>query len=619
MFCLSIGAQIAIPPVLGDGSSVNPYQISSLGNLYWLTVNPLYWNAHYQQTTNINASPTVNWNQNSGWWPIGYYGDGGDPSNNPFTGSYDGQGYVIDGLFVGDPLLHGAGLFGFISGASITNLGLTNVQVITSPINSYNAGALAGFVENNSIISHCYSTGIVNGHENVGGLVGYSINSSVENCQSSCEIQGESCVGGLVGGNGNHSTIHNSSASGNVSATLYGAGGLAGYSGYWSLISNSFCTGNSFGYTQVGGFVGFQMLSTIRNCFSRGNVTVTTDLYPHMGGFIGLNQGDYLNFNPPIQAIIENCYSTGSVFCSEGQDPSNKGFAGFDYYSMNSSNFFDSDVSNQNTDDTGVGAPKTTQEMTTMALVTPNIYVGNGWDFVGETINGDEDIWNIGNGRNNGYPYLCWEYPEDNPTLPVTLSSFTAVSPASNTVNIAWVTQSENNLLGYHIFKNNSEYLISADRITISLIPAFNQSNEQNYSFNDTDIINNTTYYYWLQSVEANGSFQYYGPTSVTITHDIVPPLTNDMTTLDNVYPNPLKQAQNAHFDVKVKDNEIAALKIFNIKGQLIKQYSSIQPGIHKITWNGKDSFDKLVANGVYFYQLSSPSYNSTKKVLLIK
>jgi len=33
-----------------------------------------------------------------------------------------------------------------------------------------------------------------------------------------------------------------------------------------------------------------------------------------------------------------------------------------------------------------------------------------GWDFIDETANGTDDIWNIDGTNNNGYPYFNWQF-----------------------------------------------------------------------------------------------------------------------------------------------------------------------------------------------------------------
>ncbi|MBN2830353.1 MAG: T9SS type A sorting domain-containing protein, partial [Candidatus Cloacimonetes bacterium] len=62
--------------------------------------------------------------------------------------------------------------------------------------------------------------------------------------------------------------------------------------------------------------------------------------------------------------------------------------------------FWDTETSGQST--SGGGTGKTTAEMLNITT-----YTDAEWDFVDETINGDDDIWGINSLHNNGYPYLA--------------------------------------------------------------------------------------------------------------------------------------------------------------------------------------------------------------------
>jgi len=42
-------------------------------------------------------------------------------------------------------------------------------------------------------------------------------------------------------------------------------------------------------------------------------------------------------------------------------------------------------------------------------------------------------------------------------------------------------------------------------------------------------------------------------------------------------------------------------------------------PGNHKVIWDGKDEKGREVASGIYFYQLKTEDYTSTKKMVLLK
>ena len=67
------------------------------------------------------ASPTAS--GGAGWQPIG-------TTDNPFTGTFDGQGYEIRDLFINRPDESYVGLFGWVGeGGVIKNLGVVNTDV----------------------------------------------------------------------------------------------------------------------------------------------------------------------------------------------------------------------------------------------------------------------------------------------------------------------------------------------------------------------------------------------------------------------------------------------------------------------------------------------------------
>ncbi len=88
---------------------------------------------------------------------------------------------------------------------------------------------------------------------------------------------------------------------------------------------------------------------------------------------------------------------------------------------------------------------------------------------------------------------------------------------------------------------------------------------------------------------------------------------------LYNNYPNPFNPETNIGFEIAKAGN--VKLTIFNTLGQQIciladQNYNS---GTHKVIWNGKDSFGKVVPAGIYFYRLTSVSNSETKKMIFMK
>ncbi len=159
-------------------------------------------------------------------------------------------------------------------------------------------------------------------------------------------------------------------------------GGFIGIVGIAGIISKCYALGDvtlsGADSCEVGGFVGYNA-GAISNCFARGDATA---VYYGAGGFAGGNRGD-----------IDDCFSTGvpSAPLLEG------GFNGYsDTGATITNSFWDTQTSGTVTSDGGTG--KTTAQMKTEATFTDA-----GWDFAA--------IWGLRADRNNGYPYLQWQYP----------------------------------------------------------------------------------------------------------------------------------------------------------------------------------------------------------------
>ena len=107
----------------GNGSKGNPYQISTIDQLQAMQDSL---DAHYVLLNDIDASVTAGWNDSAGFDPIGE-----DPENDTaFTGSFDGQDFMIRNLTIKRPCEYYVGLFGYIYSAQITNVGLDSIIVL---------------------------------------------------------------------------------------------------------------------------------------------------------------------------------------------------------------------------------------------------------------------------------------------------------------------------------------------------------------------------------------------------------------------------------------------------------------------------------------------------------
>lgn len=150
----------------GNGTESDPYQISSWTDLADVN-NDL--DAHYVLTEDLDentegydsfASSTAN--GGNGWDPLG-------SETIKFSGSFDGGGHAIEGLYINRDSETLNGLFGYIgTGGEVRNLGVTNVDLT----GQNQMGGLAG--KNNGLIENSFTTGVVDGRERTGGLVGHN-------------------------------------------------------------------------------------------------------------------------------------------------------------------------------------------------------------------------------------------------------------------------------------------------------------------------------------------------------------------------------------------------------------------------------------------------------------
>ena len=295
-FSLNNYSQTAITPS-GSGTSADPYLMSSLGNLYWLAsenTKGAKWSLgkYFLQTNNIDASDTKNWTYT--WIPIGGKNsvtpsDGSDePSQNSnycFNGTYNGGGYVVDGLVCNNNFIGNSqsGFFGLTSsGSVILNLNITNISITT---NSQKTAGLIGYAYNTTIYN-CSSTGVIySTNQTVGGLIGQNQGGTTKNSSSACEVTGLGSVGGLAGIN--QGTVSDCFSTGNVTGdNNINTGGLLGQASngnYYRSYTNSPVT-TTVSPSEPGGFAGIIRASTAANSFCYWNSDNESDGYNSSAG-----------------------------------------------------------------------------------------------------------------------------------------------------------------------------------------------------------------------------------------------------------------------------------------------------------------------------------------------
>jgi len=266
----------------GAGLSVdNPYLISNLANLRWLSETMSAWGTatrrfHYLQTADIDATETRHWNQGAGFSPIGY-GHHEEYLRRHFMSNYDGGGYTISNLYINRPNQDHVGLFGRVDRSVVSNLTLEGVYVIGYDY----VGGMVGGITTDSVNINAFAWlnnnnvhGRVQGNLQVGGLVGSVIHRRTEvfHSYANVNVLGTDFVGGLIGAL-IQATIRESAAFGYVSGA-WCVGGLIGMVAFGTSLNtpviNCFATGNVNGNDHVGGLVGYNMSGIIDKSYSIG-------------------------------------------------------------------------------------------------------------------------------------------------------------------------------------------------------------------------------------------------------------------------------------------------------------------------------------------------------------
>jgi hypothetical protein len=533
LLLLSLLASTAFAYSGGIGTAENPYQIATPNDLLVLAANTNDYSKAFILVNDINLAgytfdkaviaPDISSSENfQGTSFTGIFDGSGhsilnltidiNENNGHSIGLFGriGQGGLVKNLGIKDVNFIGyysadfvGGLAGYNNGGSISNCYSTGVVsdstynvgglvgynngggTITDCFSSvavtgyHYTGGLCGFNGSGSIIN-CYSTGSVSGYMNTGGFCGCSQDSNISGCFSTGDVSGDNFIGGLCGSI-NNGSIANCYSTGLVSG-YDNIGGLCGSINYGS-VADCYSTGlvisrDAYVNDYTGGLCGINNSGIITNCYSTGNVTVGGNGYD-TGGLCGSNEGTINNCYSTGNVTasngdnvgglvglndsgcsITNCYSTGSV---SGYGYSVGGLVGDNYYGTTNNSFWDVDTSGWPTSDGGTG--KTTAQMKTRSTFT-----SAGWDFVGETANGTDDIWNINEGIS--YPYLTWQphVAVPNVTGMIEADAITAITNANLVIGTITAEYSGTVPIGNVIRQNPTAGTLAAKGSTVNIV-----------------------------------------------------------------------------------------------------------------------------------------------------
>jgi len=343
----------------GTGDTQNPYLISKLQELYWIAdqvnnKNQDFKDKYFVQVADIDATDTKDWFDGLGWIPIGHI-------HERFNGSYYGSGYTISGLHIDETndmdsyayrTDKGTGLFGTVdTSAHLFNI---NLEESDYTINLSSGGLLCG--KNFGLVEQCNVKGKIVSNSIIGGFIGMN-NGIVISCEAQV---------GILSTYGIEAP--------DQEPLQYTSGGFIGTNNgsIERSISNSMIEAN----WDCAMFVGINF-GKIENCYTKAN---------------NVEYGFGSGGNTTI-----NCYSIGKSL-----------YHGFGYGGTGC--FWDIETTGYSEDEEDIREGIT--GLSSAEMKKAHHYINAGWDFVGETTNGTNDIWVIHPRYNNGYPFLAWEAPQ---------------------------------------------------------------------------------------------------------------------------------------------------------------------------------------------------------------
>ena len=215
-----------------------------------------------------NTTGWENWSESNApansWTPIG-------SNANPFTGTFDGQGHTVSGIFVNSSN-NCQGFFGATNGATIINLHTAQ--------------------------------GYIRGNGSVGGIVGNAEGGSIEDCTNGCTIASTGNSNGGIVGYGMGVQITGCTNNGPLVAGQYQNGGIAG-TVEDSTIDRCVNNADITVADHAGGIAAYNTNGTVSNCLNKGNVSTSNAFYTYTAGIVANNRG--------TGSVVKNCLNLGTI------------------------------------------------------------------------------------------------------------------------------------------------------------------------------------------------------------------------------------------------------------------------------------------------------------------
>jgi hypothetical protein len=147
------------------------------------------------------------------------------------------------------------------------------------------------------------------------------------------------------------------------------------------------------------------------------------------------------------------------------------------------------------------------------------------------------------------------------------------------------------------------------------LINATNTTTQVSYSYTDSEVTPGI-WYYWLQSLDLNGHFNFHGPVLATVSTNQGgdAPEIPLATAISRIFPNPFNPSVTIKYGLK--DASPVSFRIYNTRGQLVQSvdHGVRNPGTYDLIWDATG-----LPTGVYLIQMQAGKTISNRKAVLSK
>jgi hypothetical protein len=195
------------------------------------------------------------------------------------------------------------------------------------------------------------------------------------------------------------------------------------------------------------------------------------------------------------------------------------------------------------------------------------------------------------------------------PCPPLALVGQQSYTPTG--LKLTWDRNTEADLGDYHVYRGLTESFVPGPGNLIA-------------SPCDTTLLDSSWrwssgYYYKVSAIDVHGNesgFALLAPDDVTGSET---PKAPEASYLSQNYPNPFNPTTRIAFGLSAPAH--VSLRIYDAAGRLVRALvnEERQAARYVETWDGRDSSGRAVASGIYFYRLTTGSFEETRKMALTR